>query len=1058
MAPEQAEGVAVGPEADWYSFGVMLFLALTGTLPFEGSPGDVVAAKLTSDAPAPHERAAGLPADLDELCSALLQREPADRPRGEEIAARLGVAVGDSYPSGIGTTDASSPFVGRATELRALGKAFEDVVAGEPRVVVVEGEPGIGKSALVHRFLGTLGSGALVLSGRCYEQETVPFKGVDGIVDAISEHLFNLPVADAPGLLEGGVRYLAAIFPVLRRVPAVARVDASQGEVADPAALREQGFGELERLVAALARQKTVVLFVDDLQWADPDSLELLQRVLLGPSAAPCFFLGTMRSGSELAWSATDAPARFTSRATRVALTGLSSKESMALLDVLTSSRSLSGRKESLVEEAQGHPLFLTELMRGARSGAEATRDGAGRADLEDVLWSRIAGRDDVDRRVMELVAVAGAPIPYDVIAHAAGVDVGECQTRLGTLRAAQLLRVGRRGRDRLIEPYHDRIREAVLRRLRDGNGMTTALAEKHRRLGEALLERTPADALGARVFPIVHHLNAASALLTEPADRRRLAELNLVASRQARLATAHARASEYARAGIALLGDQPWTEAYELARDLTTARMAADLFAGDAAAAKESFEVARAKVTSVPDKTSLYVAWIALQTSRGELAAAVETGREGLRELGSPIPAKVSKVSVLSQYVACRYHQGRRPTSDLLHLPRLADPVREGVIELVVALAPAAFFLDTNLLAWLELEGVAVSVRYGVSEVSSYAFAVYGTVLTAVFGKHDEGDAFGRLALALNERFQNHKLAARLHFLYGGWHACWVRPIREGLGFMQTGHELATKYGDTAYETYTASTRALLEFSESRDLPSVQAVGEWAKEIGLRRQDLDMAGFAEVFARSAMALRGLTPGPCDLSLPSSSDDEFRATLTDTKTPCSVYYYLYCRAELAYLAGDAATALPLLDEAWKRVQIVFGLPTAVDLCFLDALVCARLHDTATATARFGLRRRVAKRVASLRGWAQSCAANYEPYHLVALAELARIRGDALPAEACFERALTASRAHKSLKREALALDLAAAFFRGRGDPRADERAREASDAYRRWGRAAKVVR
>src|SRR5262249_20672025 len=150
-------------------------------------------------------------------------------------------------------------------EMIALEAALGDVRAGvQGRRVIVEGEPGIGKSALVQRFLDTSADDALVLAGRCYEQEAVPFKGVDAIIDALSDHLVARPDAAARALVRGGARYLATVFPVLLRVPAIGAMVSAAREVADPAALREQAFGELERLLSALAREQTLVLFVDD--------------------------------------------------------------------------------------------------------------------------------------------------------------------------------------------------------------------------------------------------------------------------------------------------------------------------------------------------------------------------------------------------------------------------------------------------------------------------------------------------------------------------------------------------------------------------------------------------------------------------------------------------------------------------------------------------------------------------------------------------------------------------------------------------------------------------
>ncbi len=222
MAPEQIQTSAVGPAADWYAVGVMLFFALTGSLPFDGPSADVLEAKLLREAPAPLSIAPGLPPDLCALAADLLRIDPAERPRSDEIRARLGGKVARASASEGSQEGGSSPFVGRAEELRLLGLALDEVSAARvARLVVIEGEPGIGKSSLVRKFLRARGERATILAGRCYEQEDVPFKGVDGIVDALSEHLLALPGDEVEGLVGGGVRYLTALFPVLTRVPSV---------------------------------------------------------------------------------------------------------------------------------------------------------------------------------------------------------------------------------------------------------------------------------------------------------------------------------------------------------------------------------------------------------------------------------------------------------------------------------------------------------------------------------------------------------------------------------------------------------------------------------------------------------------------------------------------------------------------------------------------------------------------------------------------------------------------------------------------------------------------
>jgi predicted ATPase len=549
--------------------------------------------------------------------------------------------------------------------------------------------------------------------------------------------------------------------------------------------------------------------------------------------------------------------------------------------------------------------------------------------------------------------------------------------------------------------------------------------------------------------------LNAGAELL-EPEERARVGELNLLASRQAQLATAYERARDYAVIGLQMLGDAGWTAAYDLTRDLHMQRMASEMFAGNAAGAKECFLAARARISPSSDRTLLHASWIGLQTSRGMFIDAIETGRERLRELGMVVPARVTRSAVMVRYAQTKMSQGGRPISELLHLEMAKDTTHIGMMRLLVALVPAAFFLDSDLLAWIHLNVVGLSLRHGVSDVSSYSFVGYGTVLAAVFDKHAEGDAFGRLGLALNERFKNDRLAAKVNFLYGGWVAWWVRPFRDGKEYLRSAHDLAKKYGDTSYETYSATVLSVVTFCESADLAALEETAEWAREVASRRKDRDMAGVPDAHARYAAALLGTTPSPRDLGLSSSSDEEFRASLS-AKTPTAMFYYLFCNAELAYLFGDAARAHDLLEEAGKRVQVIFSLPTTAELCLLRALVAAKMHDSAPWTKRLQLQLLVASCGRELRENAKSCPENFEAHALLVSAELLRIRGAGEAADAAFERAVTAARVHRSVKREAFALDLASCHARASGDAaRADRLRAEAIDAYRRWGAISKA--
>jgi eukaryotic-like serine/threonine-protein kinase len=277
MAPEQALRQEIGPAADWYGVGALLYEALTGALPFQGAPLQVLIAK-QHELPRRPRELASVPDDLDAICMQLLAVEPAARLSAVAALAGLDPDAAVASPR---TAPAASPvFVGRERELAGLAGAFADTRAGGEAIVLVEGESGIGKSALVGQFLRDLPARApavLVLHGRCYERETVPYKGIDGVVDALARYLRKRSPADTAAILPRRAGLLVQAFPVLGKVPTLRSLPVD--DVLDPAELRLRACAALRELLGRLVERGPLVVWSDDLHWADTDSLELLTWV-----------------------------------------------------------------------------------------------------------------------------------------------------------------------------------------------------------------------------------------------------------------------------------------------------------------------------------------------------------------------------------------------------------------------------------------------------------------------------------------------------------------------------------------------------------------------------------------------------------------------------------------------------------------------------------------------------------------------------------------------------------------------------------------------------------
>jgi hypothetical protein len=305
MAPEQAACRPVTPASDWYALGSMLYEALTGQPPFRGSPFEVLRHKQDLDPPDLASLRPGIPNDLRALCEELLRRDPRQRPSGEDILSRLGAKPAEGAPApttGI-TATTEVPLIGRARHLEALDAAFHACRQGRAIRLYVHGRSGVGKTALVQRFLDglTQRGEAVVLPGRCYEQESVPYKALDSLVDSLSRYLESLPLLEAQALLPRDIGALARVFPILRRLEAVVGAPGRSGAISDPHEIRRRGLAALRELLGRLADRRPLVLFIDDLQWGDLDSAALLLDLLQPPDPPPLLFLACYRSEDAVA-------------------------------------------------------------------------------------------------------------------------------------------------------------------------------------------------------------------------------------------------------------------------------------------------------------------------------------------------------------------------------------------------------------------------------------------------------------------------------------------------------------------------------------------------------------------------------------------------------------------------------------------------------------------------------------------------------------------------------------------------------------------------------------
>jgi hypothetical protein len=662
MAPEVRRGEAVTEAADWYGFGAMLHQVLWGVLPAPVSVGT-----LTDPAYA----------SLASLCGALCAVSPEQRPSGAAVLEALQVSAPVADPRRAGRA-----LVGRRDQLAFLESRFQEARTG-PAVVFLMGESGVGKTALAHRFLTDAHTRhrALVLSGRCYEEMSVPLRALDAIVDALAHRLSSMGESRVRALLPRFLSELAQIFPVLGWLTGLAE-PSGRSLPLDPREVRFRAFVALRDLLGRLADARPMVIFLDDLQWGDAASAGVLLDLLLAPDAPQLLLLGTCRSEESH-----DAPfvRAFQSLDDRpwmhrLTVPPLSPEESQRMAALLLGD--VAPEADVPVGEAAGNPMFVELLVQWGRSA----RDSAVPSSLQGALRDRIEALEDSQRELLELVAVAGQPMSQRTLLEAAPRS---SPLDFGALKSQRLIRTRQLDQQPGAVSYHDRIREATVAWMG---------AERQRALSAAIAEAMLVTGEGD-AGQLALRFDAAG-------DPDRAFEHAVVAADQAFEALLFDRAArfyELALAGLTQTDPRRERLAARCAEALIQINRAAD-------AAPLCEEVARHRGGDPDWQRRAAEQWI----SSGQTARGVGLMRELLEASGFrwPAPGRSLGLHIFLQILSLRLLDWRAPDAMSPKLPDDSPEDSQGRITLCWSACRALISTDVLRGLYYLARGVRLSIR----------------------------------------------------------------------------------------------------------------------------------------------------------------------------------------------------------------------------------------------------------------------------------------------------------------------------------------------------------
>jgi predicted ATPase/transcriptional regulator with GAF, ATPase, and Fis domain/tRNA A-37 threonylcarbamoyl transferase component Bud32 len=1094
MSPEQTGRMNrdVDYRSDLYSLGVTCYEMLTGRVPFESlDPLEVIHGHVARTPVAPHVGDPTIPRPLSDLVMRLLAKSAEDRYQSAEgVAAdltrcRAAWLLGGEIPDfPLGQDDVRERFVvpqrlyGREAEVARLLEAFERVAAGATELVLVSGYSGIGKTSLIQELHRSLAQRRGHFIAGKFDQlaRDVPYAALGQAFQVLVRHLLAGTDEEVAGWRD---RVLAAVGAsgqvIVDVIPTLERLIGPQPAVVtlDPAESQNRFNRVFQQFLGAFASpDRPLVLFLDDLQWADVATLNLLPLFLTSPDVSGLLVIGAYRDNEvspthPLTHAIEDLTLRGAAL-TQLALPPLGAAHLRALLmDTLGGDRAVIEQLSAIVlEKTAGNPFFVIQFLKSLHQDGQVTFDRGNRAwrvdlaaigklrttdNVVDLMADRILRLAEPTRQVLRLAACVGNTFDLATLATVSEADPDDCASQLWpaveqglVLMAEQSygfasdLVDGRPANQRHFRFLHDRVQQAAYALIPED-----AKRQAHLTVGRLLLARGGAAAAHADgLFDVVNHLNFGAGLIDSPAERLRLAELNLAAGRRAKASAAFPSAFGYFAGGTALLPPDAWARHHELAFALHLERAEAEYLTGRLDEAERS-----------------YATLLERAATPLESGDAIRAGLAALRLLGLELPEdRVEQRAALeSEMAVIRDRLQGRPVAAMLELPRLQDPaIRKAIKLLTILWAPAYISGETGLSDLTGARIVTLSLEHGNCEESAYGYIAFAMTVGWRLGDYAQGHEFGRLGIAVNERLADLRLRSKVHHRFAALVNPWRRPFATCFPHAREAMRAGLESGDLMVAGYALFQQSWYGMHLEPDLAGFLEKYGPSVAFLVRMQVRAYSEVQTMILQWARALQGRTEAPTSLTGPDFSEPTYLTRFGNGGLFGS--WYVTLKLELLNVFGRVEEARAAARE-WEPIAEVFisSIWPAM-FAFRHVLaICAWLPQ-APAEARPEAEAKLDELAGRLRVWAENAPENFRHLYLLASAEIARVRGRVAEAFGHYEAALEEAQKQVSPRHRALVNELYGEFWLARHQPAvAAVFLREAQYGYRQWGALAKVA-
>ncbi len=1092
MSPEQTGGMnrVIDNRSDLYSLGVVFFKMLTLRFPFDAQdPLEWVHCHVARPAPSPRTVIPHIPQPISDIVLKLLSKMAEDRYQtASGVKEDLNLCRTQLLLAGcietfvLGTHDISDKLqipqilYGREMELGVLKNAFHRVVnTNRAELTLVSGYSGIGKSALVQELLSSIvGVRGFFLSGKFDQyKRNIPYATLaQAFRSLISEFLGE----NEQTLSQWRNRLVAALEANARLItdliPEVELILGPQPKVPTLGLLQDQERFQLvfTRFVGVFARaEHPLVLFLDDLQWTDQGSLQLLEHLITELSSVPFFIIGAYRDKEVVS----PHPLLITIEKIRAArrlvdhivLFPLSLPHLTHL--VANTLRQLpeqvSDLAELLFEKTGGNPFFaiqfLTELQHDGllffdyvlsqwKWDLKRIRSKGYTDNVVDLMVARIGHLAPETQEILKLVASVGNSTDASLLARVSEQDEGAIhQSLFGALQEGLLLRTG--------NTYlfaHDRIQQAaysfIPQEERPGY---------HLRIGRLMLKSISEADLNDRIFEIVNQFTPGHALLTLE-ERQHLSELSLIAGRKAKAAAAYIAAVNYFSMGMLLLQTDSWSSHYVLTFELHLERARAEFLIGNLELAKDLLAELRDRGQTKRHLADVACAEIVLCGVQGDNRKAVEIGLAFLRHFGIHWLPHPNWAEPQAEYEQLERNIGTRTIEELIDLPLMTDPDAIIIMEVLIALYTTVLTTSGNLLCLLICRVANLMVLFGNVNNSGYGYVLLGMVLVHFFGRYREAYRFAKLGCSLTGRngLSVYQARAQINFSLV---SAWTQPLDLNHDILQRARQIALQTGDLTYVCYYYNNLVTFHIVRGAPLSEVYRISEeglaFVRKVKLRLVELIITSQQ----RLIMNLQGRTDHFSTFNDENFNEEHYEAhfEMNRASLAISICWYYIWKLMARFLSNNYDEAL---KAAQKAKELLWASPSFVEVPeyhYFHGLTRAALFNQATSVEREVHLNALREECEHFRAWSEYSPENFQYKYALLAAEIARIEGNHPEAEHLYEQAISRAREQGLTQNEALGFDLAARYYLGRGFTRIGEvYLRDARACYARWGADGKV--